>query len=72
VSTSTPGGSAVLSMTVSLDGFISDREGSVARLYPDLGGLADSEDVGDEPIALGRVEATRPPTATGIRFRIPA
>ncbi len=26
----------VVGMTVSLDGFVNDRKGSVARLYPDL------------------------------------
>lgn len=41
---SEPGGSAVLSMTMSLDGFVNDREGSGGRLYPDLAGLADSDD----------------------------
>jgi len=43
VTTSEPRGGAVLSMTMSLDGFVNDREGSVARLYPDLEGLAESE-----------------------------
>jgi hypothetical protein len=32
-------GKVVLGMTMSLDGFINDRAGSVARLYPDLGEL---------------------------------
>ncbi len=43
MTTSEPRGGAVLSMTMSLDGFVNDREGSVAPLYPDLVGLADSE-----------------------------
>ena len=43
MTTSEPRGGAVLSMTISLDGFVNDREGSVARLYPDLEGLTDSE-----------------------------
>ena len=43
VTTSEPHGSAVLSMTMSLDGFVNDREGSLTRLYPDLDGLADSD-----------------------------
>jgi len=30
-------------MTMSLDGFVNDREGSLTRLYPDLDGLADSD-----------------------------
>jgi dihydrofolate reductase len=29
----------VVGMTISLDGFVADREGSVARLYPDLAAL---------------------------------
>jgi dihydrofolate reductase len=30
-------------MTMSLDGFVNDRNGSVARLYPDLGELRETE-----------------------------
>ena len=30
-------------MTISLDGFVNDRNGSVGDLYPDLGALADAE-----------------------------
>jgi len=33
----------VVGMTVSLDGFVNDRKGSVARLYPDLAALAKTE-----------------------------
>ena len=43
MTTSEPRGTAVLSMTISLDGFVNDREGSLARLYPNLEGLTDSE-----------------------------
>ncbi len=32
-------GKVILGMTMSLDGFINDRKGSVSRLYPDLGEL---------------------------------
>ncbi len=32
-------GKVILGMTVSLDGFINDRNGSVGALYPDLGTL---------------------------------
>lgn len=35
-------GNVVLGMTISLDGFINDRDGSVARLYPDLDQLRNS------------------------------
>jgi len=33
----------VLGATMSLDGFISDRSGSVARLYPDMEALRQTE-----------------------------
>lgn len=33
----------ILGMTMSLDGFINDRHGSVARLYPDLAALRETE-----------------------------
>ena len=32
----------IIGMTVSLDGFVEDRAGSVARLYPDLADLRDT------------------------------
>lgn len=36
-------GKVVLGMTMSLDGFINDRDGSVGALYPDLAALRDTE-----------------------------
>ena len=33
----------VVGMTMSLDGFVNDRQGSVARLYPDLAALQKTE-----------------------------
>jgi dihydrofolate reductase len=36
-------GKVVLGMTMSLDGFINDRNGSVAALYPDLAALRETE-----------------------------
>jgi hypothetical protein len=36
-------GKVVLGMTMSLDGFINDRDGSVEALYPDLVALRDNE-----------------------------
>jgi len=36
-------GKIVLGMTISLDGFINDRNGSVEALYPDLEALRDTE-----------------------------
>jgi dihydrofolate reductase len=35
-------GKVVVGMRVSVDGFVADREGSSARLYPDLGGLREN------------------------------
>jgi dihydrofolate reductase len=36
-------GKIILGMTISLDGFINDREGSVGMLYPDLEALRDTQ-----------------------------
>src|SRR5574341_999081 len=36
-------GKVVLGMTISLDGYINDRDGSVASLYPDLDGLRNTK-----------------------------
>ena len=36
-------GKVILGMTMSLDGFINDRSGSVEALYPDLAALRDTE-----------------------------
>ena len=36
-------GKVILGMTISLDGYINDREGSVAALYPDLEALRHTE-----------------------------
>ena len=36
-------GKVILGMTMSLDGFINDRNGSVEALYPDLAALRDTE-----------------------------
>ena len=33
----------ILGVTISLDGFINDRKGSVEALYPDLAALRDTE-----------------------------
>ena len=35
----------ILGMTLSLDGYINDRSGSVAALYPDLAALRDTEEM---------------------------
>ena len=36
-------GKVILGMTISLDGFVNDRHGSVAALYPNLAALQDTE-----------------------------
>jgi dihydrofolate reductase len=36
-------GKVIVGTTMSLDGFISDRDGNVGRLYPDLAALAESD-----------------------------
>lgn len=36
-------GKVILGATISLDGYINDRSGSVAALYPDLDSLRDTE-----------------------------
>jgi dihydrofolate reductase len=36
-------GEVIVGMTMSLDGFVNDRSGSVARLYPDFEALRESE-----------------------------
>jgi hypothetical protein len=36
-------GKVILGMTISVDGFINDRSGSVAALYPDLAALRETE-----------------------------
>ncbi len=42
-------------MTMSLDGFVNDRNGSVAALYPDLGELANAEALMEAIKATGAV-----------------
>jgi len=45
----------LLGMTMSLDGFINDRHGSVARLYPDLAALRETEALKRQIAATGAV-----------------
>lgn len=42
-------------MTVSLDGFVNDHDGSVSRLYPDMGELRQSDDLQQQIQATGAV-----------------
>lgn len=48
-------GKVVLGMTMSLDGFINDRNGSVAALYPDLVALRDTEPLSESIRNTGAV-----------------
>jgi dihydrofolate reductase len=48
-------GKVVLGMTMSLDGFINDRNGSVGALYPDLVALRDTEPLSESIRNTGTV-----------------
>jgi dihydrofolate reductase len=48
-------GKVVVGMTMSLDGFINDRNGSVAALYPDLAALRDTEPLSESIRNTGAV-----------------
>jgi len=45
----------VLGVTMSLDGFINDRSGSVGALYPDLAALRDTEPLRESMLNTGAV-----------------
>jgi dihydrofolate reductase len=42
-------------MTMSLDGFVNDREGSVALLYPDMAAMRETESLQEQIAATGAV-----------------
>jgi len=48
-------GKVILGMTMSLDGFINDRDGSVEALYPDLAALRDTEPLSESIRNTGAV-----------------
>jgi len=48
-------GKVILGMTMSLDGFINDRDGSVEVLYPDLAALRDTEPLSESIRDTGAV-----------------
>ena len=54
-----PMAKVVVGMTLSLDGFVNDRNGSVARLYPDLAALAKTDE------SRQRLMLRKPRTASG-------
>ncbi len=67
----------VVSMTVSLDGFVNDRQGSVARLYPDLAALRKTEALHEAMANTGAVVMGRRAYEmangdfTGYEFQVP-
>jgi dihydrofolate reductase len=67
----------VVGMTVSLDGFVNDRHGSVARLYPDLAALRKTEMLQDAIANTGAVVMGRRAYEmangdfTGYEFQVP-
>ena len=58
----------VLGMTMSLDGFINDRRGSVGALYPDLDTLRNTEPLQEAIHNTGAVVIT--PSADGGRLLV--
>lgn len=48
-------GKVILGMTMSLDGFINDRDGSVAELYPDLNELRNTQSLQESILNTGAV-----------------
>ena len=70
-------GKVVVGMTVSLDGFVNDRNGSVARLYPDLAALAQTESLLEAMANTGAVVMGRRAYEmangdfTGYEFQVP-
>jgi hypothetical protein len=64
----------IVGTTMSLDGFINDRNGSVEWLYPDLEALRKTEflkeDLGDEPVRLKTIRVMESPGRTDIKYRV--
>ncbi|MFI5272638.1 MAG: dihydrofolate reductase family protein [Ktedonobacterales bacterium] len=58
-------GKVLVGLTMSLDGFINDRNGSVERLYPDLGALRNTELLQDSIQRTGAVVMGRRAYAMG-------
>jgi len=67
----------IVGMTTSLDGFVNDRNGSVARLYPDLAALRKTEMLQDAIATTGAVVMGRRAYEmakgdfTGYEFQVP-
>ena len=70
-------GKVIFGMTVSLDGFVNDKNGSVARLYPDLAALDQTELLQEEIRNTGAVVMGRHTydmgkgDYTGYEFQVP-
>jgi dihydrofolate reductase len=70
-------GKVIFGMTVSLDGFVEDKTGSVARLYPDLAALGETEMLQEEIRTTGAVVMGRRTydmahgDLTGYEFQVP-
>ena len=70
-------GKVLFGMTMSLDGFVNDRNGEVGRLYPDLGELRKTEMLQEEIKATGAVLMGRRSydmaqgDFTGYEFQVP-
>src|SRR5512134_3586317 len=64
-------------MTISLDGFVNDRNGSVSRLYPDLAALGETESLQEAIKTTGAVVMGRHAydmaqgNFTGYEFQVP-
>jgi dihydrofolate reductase len=58
-------GKVILGTTMSLDGFIHDKDGSVSQLYPDLAALADTESLQESMNTTGAVVMGRHAYAMG-------
>ncbi len=70
-------GKVIFGMTVSLDGFVEDKNGSVGRLYPDLAALGETEMLQEEIRTTGAVVMGRRTydmangDLTGYEFQVP-
>ena len=70
-------GKVLVGMTISLDGFVNDRNGDVSRLYPDLAALRQTEMLQEEIKTTGAVVMGRRAynmaegDFTGYEFQVP-
>jgi hypothetical protein len=60
----------IVGMTVSLDGFVNDRRGSVERLYPNLAALAKTEMLREAIAKTGAVKVLESEGRTYIQYRV--